>query len=147
GAGPIHFIESESFNDTQLSPGEYTIQIHALGSTPTHARLDFRAADVWVDLFLTSGVGQGPGLSLRLIEFPGPPLESPSVPPFEKPIPAPSPPEVLPPVPAPGIGPQPIVVVNVPSTTPDSSIPRSGTVRMSTAPAVTISVLALGTDL
>jgi hypothetical protein len=77
-AGATQFIDSQGTSYAQLVPGEYSIRIQNIGTDAIHAQLGFRAADVITELFLASGVGQGPGLSLRLIAYPNSAIQSPS---------------------------------------------------------------------
>jgi hypothetical protein len=147
GAGLTHSIGPGGTNDTQLVPAEYSIRVQNTGTEATHGQLDVRAADVITDLFLASGVGQGPGLSLRLIAFSEPEIQPPSASPTVTPLPAPSASPIAAPVslestPAeidPGAGDSAL------TTRPLALGLSSG--RFQTAPVVTISFLGMGSDL
>jgi hypothetical protein len=76
-AGATYSIDPGGDNYTQLTPGEYSIRIQNSGTVAIHAQLVLQAAVVGTELFLASGVGQGPGLSLRLISFPDPVIQPP----------------------------------------------------------------------
>jgi hypothetical protein len=75
GGGISRTLDLGGTNDTLLAAGEYTIRIQDTGTQAMQARLDLRAAVIESELVLANGVGQGPGLSLRLITFPGPVIE------------------------------------------------------------------------
>ena len=54
-------------NDITLTPGVYQLQLTANGSQPVLAHLVLGTPAISVESILQSGIGQGPGLSLRLI--------------------------------------------------------------------------------
>ena len=54
-------------SDITLTPGVYELQLTANGSQPVLARLVLGTPAISVESILQSGIGQGPGLSLRLI--------------------------------------------------------------------------------
>jgi hypothetical protein len=99
-------------NDTNLEPGVYQIQFTADGSEPVTAQLILKSPEAPPELLLQNGVGQGPALSLRLIELPMPELT---------PTPTPTAP--------PGDG-------QSPSTTP-APAPTSGSTQAPASPAPT----------
>ena len=54
-------------NDITLTPGVYELHLTANGSQPVLAHLVLGTPSISVESILQSGIGQGPGLSLRLI--------------------------------------------------------------------------------
>jgi hypothetical protein len=159
GESSSHAIEPTGTNDTQLGPGEYLIRMQNPWDVPIRARLDFRAAVIDPELLLANGVGQGPGLSLRLIAFPGAAVEPPSILPVTALAPDSSAPSstqsestVSSPVIATPMGPPPQPPESVAAQRDPGSkidLPQVSTVafRSEQSSSVTISFLGLETDL
>ncbi len=147
GAGATQIIDPQSTTLVQLVPGEYLIRTQNLGTAAIHAELNFRASAVMTELFLASGVGQGPGLSLRLIEYPNPTIPSPTVFPI-----GPPPVSTFPaPIETPGVS-----HVTATGNDPGTGAPIVSALSMSPSlngagspigPAAAISFLGMGSDL
>ena len=86
-------------NDINLTPGVYQLQLTANGSRPVLAHLVLGTPSISVESILQSGIGQGPGLSLRLIA-PVVDLTSFAPTPAPTPTPTPTPIPILPSAPA-----------------------------------------------
>jgi hypothetical protein len=125
-------------NDLELEPGEYFLQLSASGDAPVDAGFTLKALESPLESIDWNGVGQGPGLSLRLIHpqlMDSPPSAMPLMPPAAPVSPPPvispptaiSPSVISPPVisPPPVVAPQPVVSVLpvVPPTTVPPSAP------------------------
>ena len=102
-------------NDITLTPGVYQLQLTANGSQPVLAHLVFGIPSIPVESILQSGIGQGPGLSLRLI---APVVVLTPVAPTPTPTPIPI---------APTPTPTPIPIAPTPTPTPIPILPAATT--------------------
>jgi hypothetical protein len=124
-------LEPGGTNDTQLTRGEYAILVQNPGTETVSGQLDYRGVLDLTDLFLSSGVGQGPGLSLRLISYADPVIPTPPT----TPIGTPSSTDSQVPIPT-------TTPAGTPSST-DSQVPTPTNAALLTAPGALVASLIL----
>ncbi|QEH37668.1 hypothetical protein OJF2_62590 [Aquisphaera giovannonii] len=141
GQGVNEDLSAADTNDTQLSPGVYTIRLQGPTAHSSGVTVTFGLASDPFEVLLANGVGQGPGLSLRLIARTAPedtPADTPAAPGLAVGLgPLPGPPD------AGRIGPAPLAGSSPPPVEPRAvrSIPSQG------SPSATTTFIGAGGDL
>ena len=147
GAGATYSIDPGGTNDTQLVPGEYSIRIENAGTREVDAQLYFRASITNTELFLAGGVGQGPGLSLRLISHSNPMIQPSSESQILTPILPLAPPLFVTPAAAPPTSSEIDPGARNGAGTASLPLPSLSSDRSPTASVVALSFLGMGSDL